>query len=28
MIMDFFVLAIGIGFFGLLFGYLHICERL
>jgi len=28
MIMDFFVLAIGIGFFSLLFGYLRICERL
>jgi len=26
--MDFAVLAIGIGFFALLFGYLHICERL
>lgn len=28
MTMDFAVLAIGTGFFGLLFGYLRICEKL
>jgi len=28
MTMDFAVLAIGIGFFALLFGYLRICEKL
>jgi len=26
--MDIAVLAIGIGFFGLLFGYLRVCEKL
>jgi len=28
MIMDFAVLAMGVGFFAMVFGYLRICERL